>query len=245
MSDAPPDAHFPDTHWTLIARIKSPDAAVAARALDDLCTQYHYPLYCYIRRRGLAHHDAQDVLHDFLAGLLRQRALERLEESRGRLRGYLSTALGRHIHAWRESEDRRDQPAVDLATALDFDAIAYRYQREQFTDADTPERVFERKWAQELLAHALATLGADCARRGKGALFAALRPVVERGGSLRGEDNDAIAASLGISAQAVRSALSRLMHEFRGTMRAAVRLTVEDDAEVDAELLHLLSLFGR
>ena len=38
--------HFPATHWTLIHRLRSGDAVVARRALDDLCTQYHYPLYC-------------------------------------------------------------------------------------------------------------------------------------------------------------------------------------------------------
>ena len=65
------DGSFPATHWTLIARLRNPDETVARIALDELCAQYHYPLYCYIRHRGLAHHDAQDALQDFFAKLLR------------------------------------------------------------------------------------------------------------------------------------------------------------------------------
>lgn len=70
------ESRFPTTEWTLISRLKSEDGATSARALDDLCRQYHYPLYCLIRSRGLAHHDAEDALHDFLAKLLRLESLQ-------------------------------------------------------------------------------------------------------------------------------------------------------------------------
>lgn len=245
MSPPTGDGQFPITHWTLIARIKSDDAAVASAALDELCAQYHYPLYCYLRRRGLAHHDAQDVLHDFLSRLIRVRAVERLDRERGRLRGYLSTALGRHLREWRRTEARREQPAPNFHGTLDFEAIADRYEREHFTDADIPDRIFDRKWALELLRQAVETLAARYAERGKAALFAALHPVLERGGSLRGEDAPALAAQVGLTHDALRAALARLMREFRDVMHAAVRLTVEDAGEVDGELAYLLGLFQR
>ena len=60
MRPARGDGHFPETRWSLIARLKSADEATARRALDELCAQYHYPLYCYLRRRGCGHHDAED-----------------------------------------------------------------------------------------------------------------------------------------------------------------------------------------
>ncbi len=237
------DGKFPTTHWTLIARIKSADEAVAARALDELCAQYHYPLYCYLRRRGCEHHDAQDVLHDFFAKLLRLRALERMEESRGRLRGYLAAALGRGLHDWRQSEARREQPAG--AHGLDFEAIEDRYQRERFKDSDTPDRVFERKWALELLRQVIDKLAVRYEQRGRSPLFAALRPVLEGGGSLRGGDTRTLATGLGMSDEALRGALSRLLGEFREEMQAEVRLTVEDAAEVPDELTYLQGLFRR
>jgi RNA polymerase sigma-70 factor (ECF subfamily) len=249
----PADAHFPNTHWSLVARIKSPDERVAAQALDELCAQYHYPLYCYLRRRGCEHHDAQDVLHDFLAGLLRQRALERLEESRGRLRGYLATSLGRHLQHWREVEARRcragsvrrDDALVErtLHCPLDFDTIADRYARDRFRDSDSPDRVFERRWALEILRQVLEKLAARYAERGKAALFTTLRPVLEAGGSLRGHDTAALAAALGTVECGVRNLLHRLLQEYREVLLAEVRLTVESADEVPGELAYLLSLF--
>lgn len=237
------DGRFPNTHWTLIERVKSSDADVARKALDEICAQYHYPLYCYLRRRGCEHHDAQDVLHDFLAGILRQHALERVEEQRGRLRGYLATALGHHMQRWRQNEARRHPVAQDLVVGLDFDAIADRYESEEFTDRDTPDRVFERKWAMELVGHAMEKLTARYDHRGKSALFAALRPALEAGGTLRGGETPSLAASLGMSEVALRGAMSRLLREFRDAVQDEIRMTVEQASEVDDELKYLFGLF--
>lgn len=49
-----------------------------------------------------------------------------------------------------KSDDRR----------LGFEGSAARYQREQFTDADTPARVSARKWAIELIRQGIETLAA-------------------------------------------------------------------------------------
>jgi DNA-directed RNA polymerase specialized sigma24 family protein len=239
----PARSNFPTTRWTLVARIKSADAAVARGALDEMCARYHYPLYCYLRRRACEHHDAQDVLHDFLAAILRQRAFERLEEARGRLRGYLATALGRYLNQWREDEARRSRNTQAFEAALDFVAIEARYQRERFSDTDTPDRVFERKWALELLRQVMDKIGAEYERRGKGALFAALRPALESGGSLRGADTPALATRLGMSEASLRTAMARLLDDFRETLRSEVRLTVEHSEEVADELNYLLGLF--
>lgn len=239
------NGRFPSTHWTLVARIKSTDETIAAKALDEICTQYHYPLYCYLRRRGCDHHDAEDVLHDFLARLLRHRALERVEEERGRLRGYLSTAISRHLLTWQQSAARRTEQATEGALSLDFKAIEDRYHRENFTDADTPDLIFERKWATEMLHHVIEKLGETYQRKGKAPLFSVLRPVLESGGSLRGNDSAALAARAGLKEPALRTALSRLMREFRDTLREEVRLTVESADAVSDEISHLMGLFQR
>ncbi len=237
------DGRFPTTQWTLIARFKSADESVAAKALDEICAQYHYPLYCYLRRRDCDHHDAQDVLHDFLARLLEHRALERVDEAGGRLRGYLSTALGRHLISWHRSAARRAASGHGITVSLDFQAVENRYHHEHFTDGDTPDRIFERKWAIELLRQVIAKLAARYEAKGRTPLFAALRPALERGGSLRGEDTPALAAQLGLTPTALRVAMSRLLDEFAGVIQAEVRLTVERPEDVPDELAYLMSLF--
>jgi RNA polymerase sigma-70 factor (ECF subfamily) len=234
---------FPATPWTLVARLKSADAAIAQRALNDLCKQYHYPLYCYIRRRGLAHHDAQDALHDFLAKLLRTHAFEGVEAEKGHLRAFLSTALHRFLINWHEGIARR---GAELSTDSDhfIEIDEQRFQRENFTERDTPDRIFERKWAQELLRHVFEQLKAQYAARGKSALLEALKPVILRGGSLRGEDPAALAASLEMNEPALRKALSRLLRDYRELLENEVRQTVDRHEEVEEELAYLRGLFG-
>lgn len=243
MSDRSKDPSFPTTQWTLISRIRSRDASVAARALDEICAQYHYPLYCYIRRRGLDHHDAQDALHDFLAKLLRLETFENAHAEKGRLRSLLAAALGRFLINWHRDHARRDREVSTDSEAALTEAET-RYLREHFTDADTPERVFERKWAQELMQHVLSRLNLRFESNGRGELFRALRPTLLRGGSLRDEDADAIASSLGMKTTALRVANSRLLRDYRKLFEEEVRQTVDLDEEVPAEIASLRSLFG-
>lgn len=243
MTPESDDARFPSTSWTLVARVKSHDAATAAEALSEICTRYRYPLYCYLRRRGLDHHDAEDVLHDFLARFLRQGSFEAADEGKGRLRGYLGTSLARHLNGWFSHRSRRPH----LADGFDIDghALESNYERESFPENESPDAIFERKWAVALLHNVTAQLAVEYGRRGKDALFIALRPVLLAGGSLRGHDAPALAASLGMTDEALRAALHRMLREFRNLLRAEVRQTVETPQEVDAELDHLRRLFSR
>ena len=244
MTPSATDGRFPTTHWTLVARLKSADEATVRRALDDLCTQYHYPLYCYIRRRGLSHHDAQDVLHDFLAKLLRLDVFESADAEKGRLRAFLSTALGRFLINWHDgSAQRQRENSVDIAAF--GDDSEERFSREKFTERDTPDRVFERQWAQELLRRVLRDIAAVYEERGKSDLFKALKPVILRGGSFRGEDPGAVAQKLGMSEPALRKALQRALAEYRKTLENEVLQTVASADEVEEELAYLRGLFGR
>jgi len=234
---------FPTTHWTLVARLRSDDSAVAKRALEDLVTQYRYTLYAYIRRRGLNHCDAEDALQDFLLKLLNARALECMEETRGRLRGYLGMALGRFLANWRRGEARRVAVVRELPTDAQCEDEA-RYARERFLENDTPERMFDRKWGHALMKRVMERLEAKCVEQGRGALFVALRPVLLAGGSLRGQDGAAIAASLGMSDCALRVALNRHLRDYRAMLEEEVRQTVENPAEVEDEIAYLKAIFS-
>ena len=75
-------------------------------------------------------------------------------------------------------------------------------------------------------------------------LFKALKPVILRGGSFRGEDPGAVAEKLGMSEPALRKALQRALAEYRKTLENEVLQTVADENEVDEELAYLRGLFG-
>ena len=75
---------MPDLNWTLDGPIGSPSfqtdwfvinaagrsTAETAGALDQLCSTYWYPLYAYVRRKGHAPQDAQDLTQEFFSRLL-------------------------------------------------------------------------------------------------------------------------------------------------------------------------------
>jgi RNA polymerase sigma-70 factor (ECF subfamily) len=240
MEEPAPANHFPATRWTLVHLLRSGDEAVARRALDEICSLYHYPLYCFIRRRGLPHHDAQDALHDFFSKLIRTDALAKADSAKGRLRSFLATALHNFL-----LNRHRDQPgdSREPGPGCGWPQAEERYRHEQFHHDETPERIFDRKWGCELLARAVRTLGARYSEKKRTPLFEALRPVLLAGGSLRGEDAPGIAVGLGLSEGALRVALNRLLADFRTVLRAEVLQTVASPADVDEELRQLLRIF--
>lgn len=244
MNNDKGNGHFPATHWTLVQRLRSANKSEARRALNDLCAQYHYPLYCYLRRRGLDYQDAEDALHDFLAKLLRLGAFAEADAERGRLRSFLVTMLQRFLINWRrDNAERYRESSLDaLPHGADPEE---RYQQEQFAEHDTPETLFDRKWSHELLVRVLHRLGESYASKGKQALFETLQPVLQTGGSLRGHDAEALAARLSITEGALRVALSRLLRDYREMLDEEVFQTVGSRDEVDAEIAHLLQAFRR
>jgi DNA-directed RNA polymerase specialized sigma24 family protein len=238
------DGKFPTTEWTLISRLHSRDSEVAQKALNELCEQYHYPLYCYVRRRGLDHHDAQDALHEFLLKLLRLRSFQGLREEHGRLQGFLAMALDRFLANWhRDHARQRATSSLDCENSLS-DAEK-RFRHERLRDEESPQRLFERKWALELLQHVVTVLREKYAMKGREPLFRALLPAIKGQGSLRGEESERIAAELGMTVGALRVAMSRLLKDYREILRAEVRQTVSRNEDVDGELRHLMSLFTR
>lgn len=236
------NGQFPETRWSRVARANSTDSAIAERALNEIYSDYHYPLYCFIRRREHSHHDAQDILHDFLAKLLESDPFSRTTPDKGRLRGYLCKALQNFLSNW--NRDHRNEQNHVSADADDQLAKAEeRYLREKLTDHDTPDRLFARKWAHELMNRVLIRLREGFRRKGRLDLFQALLPVLLNGGSLRDENSSAIANSLNMTGDALRKALERMLIDYRKYLTEEVALTVTEPSDIPAEIIELQSLF--
>ena len=52
------------------------DSQAAREALSSLCQTYWYPLYAYLRRRGLDPEDARDLTQGFLTSLIERQDFE-------------------------------------------------------------------------------------------------------------------------------------------------------------------------
>ena len=239
------DPCFPATRWTLIQRLACDDEGIAGAALAELCTTYHFPLYCFIRRRGFDHHDAEDILQDFFAKLLRLESFAAADPNRGRLRSYLATALHRFLIDWHQAAGKAAASHGASSGLIAADGLSERYDREIGTTSENPEVILDRRWAHELLSRVLATLRHAYADRGKERLFEVMLPILLAGGRLQRGQSATLATKLGMSEGAVRVALSRLLRDYRDTLEAAVSETVSSREEVPEEISYLLSLFSR
>jgi RNA polymerase sigma-70 factor (ECF subfamily) len=225
-----------------VARLKSSDAHEAEKAVQEVFTTYRYPLYGYLRATGLHHEDAEDVLQGFFEKMLRHGALSQADQSRGKLRTFLLTALSRFKLNFQRSEQRRHQRVRAEADLHEADEA--RFQGEQHATNETPETYFDRRWAMELIERVRQHLREHYEKRGKAALHDALAPLLSSA-EPETESFAAIATRIGVTENALRIALSRLRGDFRELLIREVKRTLDEGEDAKEEIRHLLGLFER
>jgi hypothetical protein len=104
----------------------------------------------------------------------------------------------------------------------------------------TPERAFERLWAERLLQHVLTALGEAYERRGKGPHFHKLKETLT---GVEGDTYERIAAELGMKVGAVRTAACRLRQDYQELLLEELSHTVEHPEDIADELRFLISVF--
>jgi RNA polymerase sigma-70 factor (ECF subfamily) len=240
----PHDDHsdrFPATRWSLVLTASGKDEPAAARAFEELCQIYWYPIYCYVRNRGHTPEDAEDLTQEFFAMLIEREALTRADASRGKLRSYLLNAVKHFlIDRHRRRSARKRGGGVPL---LSIDAVSAE-KRLAFDpiEADTPESAFDRTWARALLDRVRDQLEDAYRRADKAQLFAALEPYVTA--TDREPPYLEIASRLNASAGSLRVAAFRLRQKYRQMLESEIADTLSDRAEINGEISYLLGLFA-
>lgn len=239
MPDRPPSsAHFATTRWTLVLSAGRDTPAQARQALEQLCQAYWYPLYAYIRRRGKSPQDAEDLTQAFLTQLLEKHSLAAARRDRGKFRSFLLASLNHFLSdQW---DKARAQKRGGGRAAISFDALSAESRYAAAPQAElTPEKVFARQWALQLLAQVLHNLEAEFAAQGKADLFGHLR------GCLTGQRSTQpyaeLAARLGMSEGAVKVAVHRLRQRYRALLRAQIAETLSAQDDVEEELRDLFA----
>lgn len=232
-------ARFATTSWSLVS-----DAAVASgqkqEALAQLFQLYWYPLYGFVRHRGMDVADAEDVTQSFFAEMLAKNTLQFADQTRGKFRTFLLTSLDNFLkNQWRkDSAMKRGGNQTHLA--LDFGNAEKRYQTEPVQNV-TPETIFDRNWALTILEQALETVGSQYAESGKAKIFKALN------GFLTGAQDvpyAVVADELDMKEGAIKVAVHRLRERFGQQLRLQVARTVSSPEDVDDELRTLLKALG-
>lgn len=204
-------------------------------ALSELCQQYWYPIYAFVRRRGFDCAQAEDLTQSFFADLLEKNRLQHAEPSRGSFRSFLLASLNNFIaNHWR-AENAIKRGGGQRILSIDYEHADTRYTEQPANDL-TPEKIFERNWALSILEQALAAVATQYEESGKQELFIALQ------GSLTGDNAVSYAElskSTGMREGALKVALHRLRQRYGQQLRLQIAKTVRVPADVDTELQSL------
>jgi DNA-directed RNA polymerase specialized sigma24 family protein len=238
MLETPAQAEFPTTCWSRVVHAANPADPAARDALEGLCRDYWYPLYAFVRRRGVGHHDAGDLVQGFLADLIERRDLAIADPHRGRFRSFLRAGCAHYLGHERDRVRAAVRGGGRWPITIDLALAEERLGRE-VKHEQTAERLFERRWALDLLALVLARLEGEAARAGRAELFARLRPMLE--GDDGGESYREVGMAVGLSEGAVKVAAHRLRARYRELLREEVARTVADQADIDGELADLIA----
>jgi RNA polymerase sigma-70 factor (ECF subfamily) len=232
---------FASTHWTVVLAAGRRTDTKAQAALEQLCRTYWFPLYAYVRRRGHAKEDAEDLTQEFLRRFLAGDALEGVSSDRGRFRAFLLAALKHFLANERDRSQAQKRGGGAPHLSLDWHTADTQFQvaaKRQLS----PDQAYDREWAQALLAKVLDQLRQEHIAEGKGALFDRLQVFLA---SPRGELPYAEAArDLGMEATAVRVAVHRLRKRYRDLLRGEIVNTLANPAGAEEEVRALFGAFA-
>ncbi|PYJ85078.1 MAG: RNA polymerase subunit sigma-24 [Verrucomicrobia bacterium] len=225
---------FGTTHWSIVLKA----GQGADEALVKLCRIYWPPLYWYIRRRGHAIHEAQDLTQAFFAHLLGNRALGGVAPSKGRFRSFLLISLKHFLdNEWHKARTLKRGGGQVL---ISWDHLKPE-DRELLEPCEqmTPERIFNRRWALMLLERVMNQLRNECVASRKRERFEKLKDHLT--GDAGGKSYQEIAAELNMSEGAVKVTAYRLRRRFGELVRAQIARTVDSPEEIDDEIRQLFA----
>lgn len=247
MPDKPQRQHttaqpkqFAATRWSLVLNAQKSGDKNSAEALAELCRANWLPLYGYLRGRGYDPHAAEDLVQGFFEEVLEQSTFSKADPSRGQFRTFLLSCLHHYVARQHRHEQRQKRGGGTRLLPLDVDAdeAEARYSRELTDTSGTPEEHFDRLWALSLLDRALQRLRSEHEGEAASKRFDVLQPFVS---GARGElPMEEAAVKLGLSVQAIKSAVFRLRKRFSEIVREELRELVDRDSDVQDELRYLL-----
>jgi DNA-directed RNA polymerase specialized sigma24 family protein len=234
-------AAFQETHWTLVLNARRSDPSETARkALSNFCEAYWPPLYSFVRRRGHASAESQDLVQGFFAHLLEQNTLSRADQEKGRLRTFLLGSLQNFLCNEYDRSHRLKRGGGHRIVSIDEhlpEAEASMADIAHLSDS----RSYDLVWASTIVKRAWAHLQNAFEAEGKGESLEVLRLFID-GSERTPPAQEEAAKKLGVPVATLRTWLWRLRQRYREALRNEVASTVSDPADVDQELHYLYQI---
>lgn len=161
---------FPTTQWTRFERER-----LTSAPLDWFCESYRPAILAYLSQH-VAPQEAEDLCQEFfrrvvVAGTL----IERADRDHGHLRGLVRVALSRFLIDHYRARMTTKRGGGVRHESLNAREDVGRAIEPAAPEADSPDRAFDRAWANHLLTRAVARTEEYYVKKGKRAVFDALR----------------------------------------------------------------------
>jgi len=238
---------FPSTQWSVVlaAGKSQAEPQLAQAALAELCQIYWAPLYSFVRSRGYTVHDAQDLTQSFFAHLLQHKIYARVDRRKGKFRSFLLASVKNFLaHEADRARTLKRGGGQDFLPLHEERAKEAESLFQAHSTASSEDRLFDRSWAEAVLAAGLERLSADYKGESKEKLFNELRVFVA-GGAERPPTYAELTDRLGIAESTLRSHVTRLRARYLEALRAEVRRTVHTETQVDEELRELIHVLTK
>jgi RNA polymerase sigma-70 factor (ECF subfamily) len=224
---------FPTTHWTLVIAAGGKQSGLERSvALESLCRSYWYPVYAFIRRRGYPPAQAQDLTQEFFLRILGGAFFERANPDKGRFRSFLLGAVNHFLSDASDRQKSQKRGGGVAPLSFDFESGESNYSREP-GHAETPERIFQRKWARTVLDRVMRNLQDEFSGDGRQAFFNRIKCHLTSDRDVKYAD---LARELSLTESGIKAAIRRMRFRYRDLLRAEVASTVVDASDIDEEL---------
>ncbi len=224
------NAAFPSTMWTQVLGAKDRSAGDFRDRLDALIRLYWKPVYWTLRTRwNRANEEAKDLTQSFFASFLEKDRLANVGPEKGRFRTFLRVVLDNFMRNELEAAK-----AIKRGGAADIVSIsATDEELPVVADQLKPDEIFDRAWATHLFKETLGELRAHYKNAGKEIVFTVFeRHTLDR----TPPAYPVLAKELGIATHEVENHLKHAKATFAKLLRARVRETLSDDANLEDEL---------
>jgi RNA polymerase sigma-70 factor (ECF subfamily) len=237
---------FQTTHWSEIGAAKTHNKSHQENILNNLIKKYWRPVYCYLLKKGYDNETTKDLTQSFFYEIfLGKGIVNQADQSKGRFRTFLLTALDRYvISVHRKETAQKRLPAAGL---LKLDAI----DSPDLTAGIplvTPDQAFLYTWATDLIDQTIRTVKEEYYLGGKAAhwdVFAArlLRPIIE---DQQAPTITELCEVYGIDSESrVSNMIVTVKRRFRSVLREQLRKSVKSDDEVDQEFRDLFEVLSQ
>lgn len=236
---------FPETAW--LTALSSPDPRDPRRRamVERLCALYWRPVYKFIRASwGKSIENAKDLTQEFFATVIDSDLIVRYQPSKGRFRDFLKGALRNFLAEAHRRGERQKRGGGSVTIPLDVDGIE-THAFAQDLQQSTPEQIYDREWAEGLMADCVARLKELLRAEGKTKQWRVFETYDLAAADETPPTYEELAARLDVPVHDIRNCLSRTRARLRELIVERISEYVASRDEIEEELQQLAEYLNR